>query len=218
MHTGHPPLADVLLVAGPSGAGKSTFIQQLSTGRLTPDVRALLPRGAEQWVPIEANLVLVRHIPLESIRSAATGAAGVIFHYDTLVIHRLGIGSYECDPVFTLLDGTTRITIVNIHPPPETLVLQYEARQHIKQYLKRVWKGRARLIWGKAVRTPLRVLGHWVGMARMVEPSHLYGDKAQIQRCYQEWDAFARRLVDGKPSARLLYVEPRQSFALVARS
>jgi len=128
--TGHRHFPNVLLVCGPSGAGKSTFITSMVEGRLAPELMSLIPANAARWPTVlENDLRKHRAVP-DAIVSQTDAHGGVIFHYDTFFIHRIGSQDYSKDPIFPYLFETTNLTIVNIKPTPRQLKAQYDQRLH----------------------------------------------------------------------------------------
>lgn len=203
-------LADVLLVSGPSGAGKSTFIHLLTVGRLPDGLLSLLPDEVEDWPVVEANDCLKRGVTVESLRTRASASGGLILHYDTAFIFRKGLRGYQQDPVFKVLSEAKSLVIVSLNPSPEVLRAQFEDRRRLQMRNK----GWFRQAWSMSVHRPLRHMRLKLRGRTFVDTADLYKEPRQINKCYREWDAFARSVVHAKPNSKLLYVVPQQSPGL----
>lgn len=200
--------ADIILVAGPSAAGKTTFIQHLTAGRLPVPLRGMFPDGLDRWAKLEGNVFVKRgaSVASESILPNIPQGAGLIVHYDTVLIRRYGISSYHDDPVFVLLSRAQALIIVNISPPLPVLKSQFDARQsrmaREKGWLKSTWR--------TVVRMPLRPLRFRLRRAAS-KTADIYRNMDYIANSYREWNDFAASLVRATPNARMLNVERRTS-------
>jgi hypothetical protein len=187
----------LLLIAGPSGGGKSTFIAMLLASRLPPEVRQLLPPGAERWPKTSAD---------RSKRGLrAVGALeNVILHYDIAGPARRR-ESYAKDPVLAGLASARQVTVVEIRPPPDRLVNQFRSRSAAAEARWSWWRKR----WRRSV--PQALL-HVVGpLLRNKVPSKpvLYGQPGWLEECYARWDAFIGETLAARDGAMLIRVEPR---------
>ena len=45
----------LIVLSSPSGAGKSSFLKELRTGRMAPDIHRALPPGVETWPLVHCN-------------------------------------------------------------------------------------------------------------------------------------------------------------------
>jgi hypothetical protein len=194
----------VLLVAGPSGAGKSTFIDLLTRGQLPPEIEAELPHGAGRWPHLEANDLLKRGIRADSaLLERLHGGEGIVLHYDIAFIYRHGIEEYERDPAAALFAGDN-CTIVCLKPARDRLMCQFTSRR--ERHLQN--KSRARQVWARRVRLPLRRAVARLRGQSFPEAIALYKDHDWLGRCYQRWEAFMHANMHGRPSTKVLYVEP----------
>lgn len=210
----------LLLVAGPSGAGKTVFINQYRSGTLAPELTRLLPANAERWPQIGANDCMKRGVGIDRVLPRDWPAPGGIAHYDTAYVHRFGLSGYEQDPVSELFRSAGQVIAVSICPPAETLQAQFQDRAARHRGAKHV----SHLLWKDYVRRPIE---RAIGRVKGTDPrdaTELYRDASWLDRCYDEWAAFAGRLIRGKPGSLLIRLEPclddrgNQSFRLISVS
>ena len=194
----------ILLVAGPSGAGKSTLIDNLIRGRLADDHRAKLPQDLESWPCVEANDVLKRSDSTSVIEALRSERAGIILHYDTFFIHRMGLESYQQDPVSDLLFASQKLTVICIEPDPDALRLQFDRR--FKEHLGKKKLGSR--LWARFGRMPLKRLKYRVLGLGMPETGLLYQDPEKIETCYRNWKNFLDELKAEIPETEIFYFRP----------
>jgi hypothetical protein len=186
----------LLLIAGPSGGGKSTFIAMLLASRLPPEVRQLLPAGAESWPKTSADR------SKRSLR-AVSALENVILHYDIAGPARRR-ESYARDPVLAGLASARRLTVVEIRTPPDQLVNQFRSRSAAAEARWSWWRKR----WRRYVLEPLL---HGAGPLRWIKvPSKpvLYGQPGWLEACYAGWDAFVGATLKARDGAVLIRIEP----------
>jgi len=184
----------LLLIAGPSGSGKSTFIAMLFASRLPPEVRQLLPAGAERWPKTSADR------SKRGLR-AVSALENVILHYDIAGPARRR-ESYAKDPVLAGLASARQVTVVEIRPPPDRLVNQFRSRSAAAEARWSWWRKR----WRRSVLQPLlRVAGP---LRRKSKPV-LYLEPGWLEACYARWDAFIGETLTARDGAMLIRVEPR---------
>jgi energy-coupling factor transporter ATP-binding protein EcfA2 len=184
----------LLLIVGPSGSGKSTFIAMLLASRLPPDVRQLLPAGAERWPKTSADR------SKRGLR-AVSALENVILHYDIAGPARRR-ESYARDPVLAGLASARQVTVVEIRPPPDRLVNQFRSRSAAAEARWSWWRKR----WRRSVLQPLlRVAGP---LRRKSKPA-LYLEPGWLEACYARWDAFIGETLTARDGAVLIRVEPR---------
>jgi hypothetical protein len=184
----------LLLIVGPSGSGKSTFIAMLLASRLPPDVRQLLPAGAERWPKTSADR------SKRGLR-AVSALENVILHYDIAGPARRR-ESYARDPVLAGLASARQVTVVEIRPPPDRLVNQFRSRSAAAEARWSWWRKR----WRHSVLQPLlRVAGP---LRRKSKPV-LYLEPGWLEACYARWDAFIGETLTARDGAVLIRIEPR---------
>lgn len=196
----------VLLVAGPSGAGKSTLIDLLSRGGLPDDIRRELPEGASSW-----PLFHGKHLRKSGQSGALTAqlGEGFVAHYDTTYIIRAGLDRYEQDPAVTLFRLCASLVVLNIKPDDERLRSQLAGR------IARRRGSRSQLhdLWVRFVRAPFkRAKENFAGNDNLSAPLDFYCDSAQLSQYYEAWDRYIRSLIEDKPRARILHVEPQTAY------
>jgi energy-coupling factor transporter ATP-binding protein EcfA2 len=194
----------IVLIAGPSGAGKSTFIRQLTTGCLPPEIEGELPPEARHWSLIEANDLLKdrgrRNVALRNVESAE----GALVHYDIAFIRRFENMSYESDPAAEIFRASEPV-VVCLKPTSERLLMQFKSR--LRRHL--AGKRTSSLIWAQYVRQPIRrYRARLRGRQPAPTPEEFYRDRDGLARCYLQWDSFVKSLVREKPRGKILYVEP----------
>ena len=206
------------MVSGPSGGGKSTFIRQLSERTLAPEILALLPEPSGAWPVVEANDVLKGNLTREALLEIKSRPGGVLVHYDIVFIHCYGLKRYEDDPALELLAGADALHVVFVRPEAHVVRKQFFDRKARHQKTK----SKASLLWGRYFRHPLRrALAPFTGKPTL-STERLYGERQWLAGCYQEWEAFLRRLAERSPGAKVIVVEPAgsgeaEAFRLAAR-
>lgn len=194
----------ILLVAGPSAAGKSTLIDNLIQGRLSDEYCALLPPDLESWPCIEANDVLKRSDSTDVIEALRSDRDGIILHYDTFFIQRMGLEDYRQDPVLDLLLASQKLTIICIEPDPDELRSQFEVRHREHMGKKSVGSR----LWARLGRMPLKRLKYRVLGRGMPETGLMYRDPGKIETCYRNWQNFLDELKAEIPETQIYYLRP----------
>ena len=187
----------LLLIAGPSGSGKSTFIAMLYASRLPPEVRQLLPSGAERWPKTSADR---SRRGLRAVRALEN----VILHYDIAGPARRR-ESYAKDPVLAGLALARQVTVVEIRAQADRLVDQFRSRSAAAEAKWSRWQK----LWRRSVpQALLRIAGP---LRRNKVPSKpvLYGQPGWLEACYARWDAFIGETLIARDGAVLIRVEPR---------
>ncbi len=197
-------VSNILLICGPSGAGKSTFINAMMEGRLSAELTSLLPCAAEHWATVEANDILKDRLSAEKLASDARTADGMILHCDTFFIKRAGIDDYFDDPVAQILLQAQNLVIVHIKPAPDQLKAQYDARLQLQLQQK----GRAKALWARLVRKPMKKWKHRLSGTGRPYTEDLYERPESINGCYKDWEDFLRQLIRRRPSARIFQITP----------
>jgi hypothetical protein len=184
----------LLLIAGPGGAGKSTFIAMLLGSTLPAELRRLLPVGAERWPKASIGR---RKRELR----AAMQVDNLILHYDIVGPARRR-EAYAHDPVLAGLASAQQVTVVDIRPPADQLIRQFQSRSAAAEERWSWW----RKLWR---RSPLRVLLLVRGLFRRDRSkSALYGQPGWLEACYARWDAFIGETLTTRDGAVLIRVEP----------
>jgi hypothetical protein len=193
----------ILLVAGPSGGGKSTFIRLLRAKQLSSQIAGSLPPEAESWPLVTANFR--KSEPSEDSAPAGGPAhpSGLIVHYDTTFPHRHGIHNYEADPALQILEHADRLCIANVLPAHDQLVAQFDRRHQRRHGSKNL----ARKAWRHGVRIPFNRLRALLGGQRR-ETMDLYATPEWVRSSCEQWDAFVKSVMRGKPGSTVLQVEP----------
>jgi hypothetical protein len=200
----------LLLVCGPGGSGKSTFIEQLRSGRLPPELRELLPAGAESWPRMGSDR---SERGLRMLRKAEH----LILHYDIAARPRRQ-ESHVDDPVLAGVPAAKRLTVVDIRPGRERLLNQLsfraaeaEARRGI---LSRLWRG-AGLHDARHFRKLRRRRG-------LPTKASLYGEERWLETLYERWDGFLEATLAERGEGSIVRVQPapdgagNPSFGVVA--
>jgi hypothetical protein len=198
----HSSFPDVLLVCGPSGAGKSTFISAFMQGRLAPELLSALPKAAGAW----------RQVREDDLRKGRVGPpadgggnAGVIFHYDTFFVHRIGSPGYLEEPIAAHLLKARNLTVVDIRPGPEQLKKQYDSRIQ-RRRARGYWSGFGRHTWIRQLkRLRYRLLGLGLPFTR-----DLYDQAGTIEECYRSWERFLEQVIRSRHATQLLEVAPAE--------
>lgn len=132
-------MIQLLLVAGPSGCGKSVFIDQLRSGRVSPEILSYLPT-VDNWLQTSAKR-------LSAGRDKPETAPGLIVHYDTMRPQQMGADIYEGDDALvSLLSRSSYATILTIKIAPDRLLNQYRARKARPHFLGFGFRNRAPLL------------------------------------------------------------------------
>jgi energy-coupling factor transporter ATP-binding protein EcfA2 len=201
----------LLLIAGPSGSGKSTFIAMLYASRLPPEVRRLLPTGAERWPKTSADR---SRRGLRAVRALEN----VILHYDIAGPARRR-ESYAKDPVLAGLASARQVTVVEIRAPADRLVNQFQSRSAAAEAKWSWW----RKLWRRSVpQTLLHVAGP-LGRIKVAKKPVLYSQPEWLKGCYARWDAFIGETLAARDGAVLIRIEPKPgpdgspSFRLIER-
>lgn len=194
----------VLLVAGPSGAGKSTLIDQLSGGHLPAEIQRELPEGAATWPLLQGK-------QLRKIGRSQVGAlpghlnGGIVAHYDTTYIMRAKLDHYEQDHAAELFRPVASLVILYIRIDIDRLQAQLAGR--VASRLNS--RSRPHGLWVRLVREPLKhALSRLTGADTPGEVQDIYRNRRQLEYYSNEWDRYMRSLIEGKPHARILCVEP----------
>ncbi len=116
-----PYIKSLILIAGLSGAGKTTFVNQLTSGELSADIMALLPRGADQWdqstlsrLPeLTSNKQLSGVIASENIRNFENNITGKIAE----------------NSIYKNLKLAQQITVITLRPDAEQLISHVDYRE-----------------------------------------------------------------------------------------
>jgi hypothetical protein len=186
----------LLLVCGPGGSGKSTFIEQFRSGRLRPELRELLPAGAETWPHMGSD---------RSERGLRTleETENLILHYDIAARPRRQ-ESHVDDPVLAGLLSAKQLTIVDIRPSRECLLTQLSSRaaeaEARRGILSRLWRSAG-----------LHDARHFRKMRRrrgLRTKASLYREERWLETLYARWDGFLQATLAGRGEGFIVRVEP----------
>ena len=173
-------------------------------GRLAPELMSLIPANAVRWPTVlENDLRKHRAVP-DSIVSQSDAHGGVIFHYDTFFIHRIGSQDYSKDPISPYLFETTNLTIVNIKPTPRQLKAQYDQRLH-SQFTK---MGYVRGLWRQSGRKWLKKMRYRFFGVGLPYTRDLYNQTASIEACHRSWEKFLGNLIGARQVTQLVEIIP----------
>lgn len=202
--TDHLESKFLLIVAGPSGSGKTVFINQFRSGTLAPELRRLLPEGAERWPQIGANDCMKRSLPLAKVLPKPWTSPGGVVHYDTAFIHRFGLAGYHDDPSADLFRRAAGAVVVSISPSADQLKIQFAAREAQRRGSKK----RSHLFWKDNIRRPIERLLYRLKGQNPSATGDLYDDPAWLSRCTEAWAHFATGIFGAKSGSRLITLEP----------
>ena len=197
----------LLVVSGPSGSGKTTFLNQLASRSLPPDLTAALPPGASEW-PQTNGFGIHGRIGAMRDEAGRLMLEGVVLHYDIMRVFETMIDRYEDDPALIGLSLADDISVVLIRAPVETLVRQVHQKPpdpgRIAAALKAVERG---------IRLALRpkgrpVYGEAVFAERRASLGRRYRERGFLDERYQRWLLFLNELAAGKMKSPILDVEP----------
>ncbi len=192
----------LLVVSGISGVGKSTFIDQLHSNSLPPDLRAQLPTTCESWAQVEGPDV--RGMGADSLLRSEWIQSGLILHYEISDIHRNGLGCYELDPALELLSMTNEVCVVMLSAAQEQLIHQLKGRM-AKRAHQRGW---LREIWRRYGKMPMKdAVGRLKGN-RATPRLRMYQDSDWLEECYLSWRAFVSSLAQDNASIKIVSVKP----------
>jgi hypothetical protein len=135
---------------------------------------------------------------------AEWAAPGGIAHYDTAYVHRFGLSSYDEDPICELFREVGRLVIISLSPSVATLKAQFDRRTRHQRGGK---KG-SHLLWRDYVRRPVERTFRRLKGIDVREAREFYGEPGWLKRCYDEWNAFAQRLVNDKPASHIMRLVP----------
>ena len=134
-------LGHLIVLAGPSGCGKTTFVRSLYSGTCDPEIRAVLPHGAEKAPSIDtkypdrllvnsmktADGISMVEIPTtENVRNASV----IILHYALNRLGNMGISRLSEDEVLLhfVRQAKQSVTIINVRPDDKELAALYAFR------------------------------------------------------------------------------------------
>jgi hypothetical protein len=183
---------ELIVVAGPSGSGKTTFRKLLASGKLRPELEALLPAGARDWP--YANAHVPAHLP------AARDFASLVLEYEITQCLRLG-GCYRDDPALALLRDARTATIVTICSDADRIISQRRDR-HGKHAQA---KNPGQRLWRRLVRAPIRKLRAIGASGDVPFKSELFDRPGWLDDCYAHWSEFveAERERRGRAAIRI---------------
>ena len=192
----------IILVSGPSGGGKSTFIYQLKSGGLSPEIISLLPKNIGDWPVLELNDFIKGDISHEEIKETLMNSTGCIAHYDIVMAPRLGI-AYELDPAIRFLIQLPLSVEIFIRPNLSDLIKQFEQRR------KRLEAGKSvpSLIWRKYFKNPLKRIVAKLKNKNLQTTEELYRKSGWLENCCRRWEVTASTL----SSACRIIVTPQES-------
>ncbi|MFN3745566.1 MAG: hypothetical protein ACK4TL_12750 [Hyphomicrobiaceae bacterium] len=196
----------MLLVAGPSGVGKSTFIEQMVGGHLPDEIRRELPEGAATWPQLQGKHLRALGRTQPGILPDHLGGR-LVAHYDTTYIIQRQLSAHEEDYAAEFFRPFVSLTIVSIETDIERLRKQVNKRRTTREKSRSL----PRRLWARHVREPVRRqicrLSRAAGSARDADR---YADPSHVETYLERWGMYMRSLVDGKPGACILRVEPAQ--------
>lgn len=176
----------------------------MMNGQLEPELKALLPGNASKWLTVREKVIRERRFPAELVRSGGTAQSGIIFHYDTFFVHRIGSRDYFKDPISGFLFATENLIIVNIKPTAERLKAQYDQRL---QYQIRN-QGPLKSLWRYTIQKRLRNFGYRILGFGWPYTRDLYDQAGAIEECYRSWEAFMKELLRRGKHTQIIEVEP----------
>jgi hypothetical protein len=186
----------LLLICGPGGSGKSTFIEQLRSGRLVPELRELLPPGAEFWPHMGSDR---SERGLRRLREAKD----LVLHYDIAARARRQ-ESYMGDPILAGMLSAKRLTIIDIRPSRERLLNQLSSRsaeaEARRSMLSRLWRSAG-----------LHYVRHFRKMRQrrgLRTKASLYEERSWLETLYEQWDGFIQSTLAARGEGFIVRVEP----------
>lgn len=195
---------NALLICGPSGAGKSYFISAAINGELEPELLAQLPQNISQWQMVREKIIRERRFTADQIPSGDSVQSGIIFHYDTFFVHRIGTRDYFKDPISDFLFATANLSIVNIKPTAEQLKAQYD--QRLRSQIR--YRGYLRSFWRYTFQKPFNnFVYRFFGIGRPYTRD-LYNQAGAIEECYRSWEAFLAELLRQRKNTHIIEIEP----------
>ncbi len=119
--TGKARIGHLLLVSGPSGSGKTTFLRQLATGSLAPDILAALPAGASDWPQTNGRRIISGGSGSRGRPRVGPQPDGLVLHYDFMRAFETPVADYAEDRALAALALAEAVTVIALHAPPERL-------------------------------------------------------------------------------------------------
>lgn len=193
---GKTRIGHLLVVSGPSASGKSSFLKQLGTGGLPPDIVAALPPGASDW-PQTNGRRIVGGGGSRGRPRLAREPDGLVLHYDFLRPFETSIAGYADDQALAALAAADAITIVTLHAAPERLAEALAARPPKVRRLDPLRKTAASL-GIRAPGKPAPVYDKATEHARHARLIALYRQPGWLAEWHERW----RRFVDGSRGGR----------------
>jgi energy-coupling factor transporter ATP-binding protein EcfA2 len=213
----------LLIVAGPHGSGKTTLLNQLAAGTLPPDLAAVFPAGAKEWVQTSGRKVYPS--PDGGRGQGASGGEGLILHYNIMRPQVGRAASYEADWVLGAIDRAGEVTVLTLRPPTALLIRRFAERTVVEQseapLLTRA-RRRARYLVSALARrvlppglleklpvgTPDRDAASLGG--RYAYLMKMYAQPGWLEACYDRWETFLDALIARGCPVRKFEVEPAE--------
>jgi hypothetical protein len=197
----------LLVVSGPSGSGKTTFLDQLASRALPPELTIALPQGAGEWPQTNGFGIRGR---AGAIRDEAGRQVleGVVLHYDIMRVVETMIDRYEDDPALFGLSLADDVSVVLIRAPVELLVRQVHQKRpdpgRMAAALKAIERG---------IRLALRPKGRPVYREaafaeRRANLGRRYRERGFLDECYARWLSFLNEFAGNKLQSPIINVQP----------
>jgi hypothetical protein len=168
----------------------------LAASRLPPEVRRLLPDGAERWPQTGTDR------SRRGLRSLMERER-VVLHYDIAAPARRQ-ESYAQDPVLAGIASARQVTVVEVRPPPDRLVEQIQSRSEARE-AQRGWSSRA---WRRSALRSFLQLRKRLRRKNFPSKPLLYQQPGWVEACYGRWDAFTAQALAARDGAVLIRLEP----------
>lgn len=166
-----PRIGHLLLIVGATSAGKTTFLADLMSGRLQPEIRAMFPEGVENWF-----LLPKRHSEQDAVIYAwkSRGAPrGVILEYT--LNNRKGTKPYLSDPNLRLVRAAASVTALTLRATPERFASQLRHLACPGAWWRRALKSK------KWLDDQARVVSFW---------TELYTQPGWLDEIYECWEDY----------------------------
>jgi hypothetical protein len=197
----------LLVVSGPSGSGKTTFLDQLASRALPPELTNALPQGAGEWPQTNGFGIRGRTGAIRD-ETGRQVLEGVVLHYDIMRVVETMIDRYEDDPALFALSLADDISVFIIRAPVELRVRQVHQKRpdpgRMAAALKAMEKG-IRL----ALRPKRRPVYREAAFAeRRANLGGRYRERGFLDECYARWASFLKEFGGSKMASPIINVEP----------